>query len=49
MDAIEFIQNYPGYVSELEEIVKPELLPVIDELKSTDPHGSGWSRCLVRQ
>lgn len=38
MDAIEFIQNYPIYISELELVVKPELLPKLVELKNTDPH-----------
>ena len=38
MDAIEFIRNYPKYISELETIVKPELIHVLDELKNEDPH-----------
>lgn len=38
MDAIEFIRNYPNYISELEGVVKPELLPVLEEMKNTDPH-----------
>ena len=38
MDAIEFIQNYPIYISELEQVVKPELLSKLEELKNTDPH-----------
>ena len=38
MDAIEFIRNYPDYISELEQVVKPELFPVLEELKNTDPH-----------
>ena len=38
MDAIEFIRNYPKYISELEIIVKPELMHVLDELKNEDPH-----------
>lgn len=38
MDAIEFIRNYPAYIKELEEVVKPELINVVDELKNTDPH-----------
>ena len=37
-DAFEFIRNYPNYISELEQIVKPELLPKLEELKNTDPH-----------
>ena len=38
MDAIEFIQNYPKYISELEQVIKPELLSKLEELKNTDPH-----------
>ena len=38
MDALEFFRNYPFYISEIEQVVKPELLPVIEELKNTDPH-----------
>ena len=38
MDAIEFIGNYPVYISELETIVKPELMHVLDKLKNEDPH-----------
>ncbi len=38
MDALEFIQNYPRYISELEQIIKPELICVLEELKNTDPH-----------
>ena len=38
MDGIEFVRNYPNYLSELEQVVKNELLPVLEELKNTDPH-----------
>lgn len=38
MEALEFIRNYPNYILELEQVVKPELFPVIEELKNTDPH-----------
>ncbi|MDD3014284.1 MAG: hypothetical protein PHC34_11330 [Candidatus Gastranaerophilales bacterium] len=38
MEALEFIQNYPGYINELEEVIKPELHSVLEELKNTDPH-----------
>ena len=38
MEAIEFIRNYPDYISELEQVIKPELFPIIEELKNTDPH-----------
>ena len=38
MDAIEFIKNYPKYISEIEGIIKPELIPILEVLKDTDPH-----------
>ena len=38
MDAIEFIRNYPDYISELEQVIKPELFPILEELKNTDAH-----------
>ena len=38
MDAIEFVVRYEDYLSEIEKMVKPELLPVIEQLKETDPH-----------
>jgi hypothetical protein len=38
MDALEFISNYNKYVEEIEKVIKSELLPVLEELKQTDPH-----------
>ena len=38
MDAIEFVVRYEDYLSEIEQMVKPELMPVIEQLKETDPH-----------
>ena len=38
MDAFEFISNYNKYVEEIEQVIKPELLPILEELKQTDPH-----------
>ena len=38
MDAIEFIQNYPYYLEEVRTVVKPDLIPIIDELSELDPH-----------
>lgn len=38
MDAIEFVRNYPNYLEEIECVIKPELLPILQELKDTDPH-----------
>ncbi len=38
MDAIEFISNYDVYLEEIGSVIKPELLPILVELQSTDPH-----------
>ena len=38
MDAIEFIRYYPQYITELQQIVKSDLLPVLEEMKNCDPH-----------
>ena len=38
MNALEFIWNYPNYISELDQVVKSELLPILEELRNTDPH-----------
>ena len=38
MDAIEFVCKYEQYVLELEQVVKPEYVPIIAELKERDPH-----------
>ena len=38
MNAFEFIRNYPDYLLELEQVIKPELLPVLEDLKNIDPH-----------
>ena len=38
MDAIEFVTRYPGYISQLEAVVKPEHLPAIEKLRAFDPH-----------
>lgn len=38
MEAIEFIIKYPKYLEEIEGVIKPELLPVLQKLKDTDPH-----------
>lgn len=38
MDAFEFISNYNGYLEEIEQVIKPGLLPVLEKLKETDPH-----------
>ncbi|MDD4990979.1 MAG: hypothetical protein PHR83_01995 [Paludibacter sp.] len=38
MDAFEFVINYPKYLKEIEMVIKPELFPILEELKNTDPH-----------
>lgn len=38
MDAIEFINQYPDYIRQLEKVVRPEFEPVIKKLKEHDPH-----------
>jgi len=38
MDAIEFIMKYENYIDEICQVIKPELVPILNELKQTDPH-----------
>jgi hypothetical protein len=38
MEAIEFINKYESYLKEISNVIKPELLPIIDQLKDIDPH-----------
>ena len=38
MEAIEFVNNYQQYLEEISQVIKPELQPVLDELKEIDPH-----------
>ncbi len=38
MDAIEFVNNYPLYINEIGQVIRPELQPVLDELKGIDSH-----------
>jgi len=38
MDAMEFISKYNKFLEEIEQVIKPELLPVLEKLKETDPH-----------
>ena len=38
MDAIEFIKNYNQFISEIEQVIKPELKIHLDKLRATDPH-----------
>jgi len=38
MYGIEFVLNYPRYIREIRDVVKPELFPLVDELEQVDPH-----------
>ena len=38
MDAIHFVRNYQFYLEEIQSVIRPELFPIIDELKSIDAH-----------
>ena len=38
MESIAFINRYELYLDEISEVIKPELLPIIDELRKIDPH-----------
>jgi len=38
MEAIRFVNNYEYFLDEMREVVRPELLPIIEELKDIDPH-----------
>ena len=38
MDAIEFVKRYDQFLTEIEEVVKPEYKIIIDRLKDEDPH-----------
>ena len=38
MDAIHFVQNYQFYLDEIKSVIRPELFPIIEELKSIDAH-----------
>lgn len=38
MEAIEFVNRYQDYISEIEKVVKPEYKEILDKMKETDPH-----------
>jgi len=38
MEAIEFVTKYEAYLSEIEQVVKPEYHSVIEKLREIDPH-----------
>lgn len=37
MDAFDFVMNYRKFLKEIENVIKPELLPVFEKLKQVDP------------
>ncbi len=38
MDSISFVHKYHDYLTEISQVIKPELLPVLKEMTETDPH-----------
>jgi hypothetical protein len=38
MDAFEFVYSYDKFIEEIEQVIRPELLPILEKLKETDPH-----------
>ena len=38
MEAIEFITKCNSYIEEIREVIRPDLIALIDELKEIDPH-----------
>jgi hypothetical protein len=38
MDAIEFVNNYENYLSEIEQVIKAEYQPALERLRDNDPH-----------
>jgi hypothetical protein len=38
MEAIVFVKNYLNYLDEISLVIKPELQPILDELRQIDPH-----------
>lgn len=38
MEAIFFVKNYMNYLNEISEVIKPELQPILDDLRQVDPH-----------
>ena len=38
MDAIEFVQNYQFYLDEIKSVIRPDLFPILEELRNVDPH-----------
>lgn len=38
MVAIEFVHKYEFFLDEIQEVIKPEMYTIIDELRKIDPH-----------
>ena len=38
MDEIEFVNKYKSYMDEISMVIKPELEPILNELREIDPH-----------
>jgi hypothetical protein len=38
MEAIQFVHKYESYLDEIQQVIKPELQPFLDNLRQTDPH-----------
>lgn len=38
MEAFEFVHNYHQYLEEIGQVIRPELQPVLEQLKEIDPH-----------
>lgn len=38
MNAIEFVNRYKEYLDEIRSVIRPELIPQLDELAHIDPH-----------
>ncbi len=38
MDAIQFVQRYPHFISDIRKVVKPNLHRILDKMDDIDPH-----------
>jgi len=38
MEAFVFVNNYLNYIDEIGQVIKPELQPILDELRQVAPH-----------
>jgi hypothetical protein len=38
MDSIQFIERYPTLVKQIQEVIRPELFSIIDDLLEMEPH-----------